>query len=72
MFPQIAVPTVSGPKSTMKELVRFLAGDLETDEAGALPRNNWLMAFAAIEDGSEFHGLPPERFLPFLVGQFIS
>jgi len=56
----------------MKELVGFLAGDLETHEAEALSRNNWLLASAAIEYGSKFHALPRERCLFFLVGQFIS
>jgi hypothetical protein len=69
---QIAVPTVSGPKSAMEELVAFLTGDFETHEAEALSRDNRLSTFAAVQDGSEFHGLPPECCLFFLVGQFIS
>ena len=56
----------------MEELVGFLAGDLETYETEALPGNDWLLALAAMEDGSKLHGLPPERCLLFPVGQFFS
>jgi hypothetical protein len=54
----------------MEELVAFLTGNFEKHEA--LSRDNRLSTFAAVEDGSEFHGLPPECCLFFLVGQFIS
>ena len=56
----------------MEEVVAFLAGDFEADETEALSRDNRLSTFAAVEDGSEFHGLPPECCLFFLIGQFIS
>jgi hypothetical protein len=54
----------------MEELVAFLTGNLEEHEA--LPRDDQLMAFAAVDDGSKLHGSPPELCLPFPVGQFVS
>jgi hypothetical protein len=56
----------------MEELIFVLAWNLEAHGPPALFRNNWLLAFAAIDDGSEFHELLPERCLLFPVGQFIS
>jgi hypothetical protein len=56
----------------VEEVVALLAGNFETDVAEAFSRDNGLMTFAAEDDCSEFHGLPPERFLLFLVGQLVS
>ena len=56
----------------MEELIFVLAWNLEAYGPTALFRNNWLLAFAAIDDGSEFHESLPERCLLFPVGQFIS
>jgi len=54
----------------MEELVAVLAGNLEEHEA--LPRDNPLMKFAAVDDGSKLHGSPPELCLLFPVEQFVS
>jgi hypothetical protein len=56
----------------MKELIAFLAGNLEAYEAPGLSRDNWLLAFAAVDNGSKFHESLPELCLRFPVGQFIS
>jgi hypothetical protein len=53
----------------MEELVAFLAGNLEEQEA--LPRDNLLVTFAAADDGSKLHGSSPELCF-FPVGQFVS
>jgi len=55
----------------MEELIFVLAWNLEAHEPPALSRSNWLLAFAAIDDGSKFHKSLPERCLLFPVGQFI-
>jgi len=54
----------------MEKLVSFLAGNLEEHEA--LPRDNQLMTFAAVDDGRNLHGSPPQLCLLFPVGQFVS
>ncbi len=56
----------------MEELVAFHAGNLETHEAESLSWDNWLLALAAVKDGSKFHGSLRELCLLSLVGQFIS
>jgi len=56
----------------MEELIGFLAGNLEADEAEALPRDNQLLASATVNDGSRLHGSPPDPCLLFFVGQFVS
>jgi hypothetical protein len=43
----------------MEELIAFLAGDLEAHVAEAFSRDNWFLAFAAMNDGSKFHGSAP-------------
>jgi hypothetical protein len=52
----------------MEELVAFVTGNLEADETETLSRDDWLLAFAAVNDGFKFHGSLPELCRLFLVG----
>ena len=63
-------PAVSDAKSAVKEIVGFVARNLEADKA--FTRDNGALAFAAINDCFPFHGSPPALCLVFLVGQLVS
>jgi hypothetical protein len=52
----------------MEELIAFLAGDLEAHEAEAFSRGDGFLAFAAMNDGSKFHGSAPELCLLYRAG----
>ena len=56
----------------MEELVAFLAWNFETHEAESLSRDNRLLALAAENGESGFHGSLPQRSLLFPVGQLVS
>ena len=71
-FFRVAFPAVTGPKPVMKEQIAILVGNLEAHEAPALPRDNGLLAFAALDSGFKLHGSPHELCLLFLVGRFVS
>src|SRR5882724_6037383 len=68
-LPQEIVPTVSGSKPAVEEVVILLAGNLEADVTETLSRGDGLLTFAADDDSSEFHQLPPQLCLLFLVGE---
>ena len=53
----------------MEEQIPFLAWNFEAHKAPTLSRDDWLMAFAAVHDGSKFHGSLPELSFVFLMGQ---
>src|SRR6266436_1779753 len=71
-LPQEIVPTVSGSKPAVEEVVTRLAGNLEADVTETLSRDNGLLTLAANGDCPEFHRSPPQPCLFFLVGQFVS
>ena len=71
-LPQEIVPTVSGSKPAVEEVVTLLAGNLEADVTETLSRDNGLLTLAANGDCPEFHRSPPQPCLFFLVGQFVS
>jgi hypothetical protein len=52
----------------MEEVAALLAANVEADVTVALSRDNWLLTFAAHDDGSEFHRPPPQLCF-FLVGE---
>lgn len=52
LFLQIAFPAVPRLRPAMEELIAFHAGNLEAHEAPALSGDNWLLALAALDDGS--------------------
>jgi len=54
----------------MEEVAALLAGNFEADVTVALSRDNWLLTFAAHDDGSEFHRPPPQLCF-FLVGALL-
>src|SRR5258708_24185156 len=56
----------------MEEVVAFLAGNLEADEAEPFSGHDGLLTFTAVHDRCKSHGLPPQPCLFFLVGQFVS
>jgi hypothetical protein len=49
----------------MEELIGFIAGNLEAHNAEALSRDNWFLAFAAVNKGFRLHGSLPEICLVF-------
>jgi hypothetical protein len=71
-LPQEIVPTVSGSKPAVEEVVALLAGNFEADVTEAFSRDNGLLTFATDDDCSEFHRSPPQLCLLFLVGQLFS
>src|SRR6267378_2485550 len=71
-LPQEIVPTVSGSKPAVEEVVTLLAGNLEADENEAFSRDNGLLTLAANGDCPEFHRSPPHLCLVFLGGQLFS
>src|SRR5216684_133421 len=71
-LPQEIVPTVSGSKPAVEEVVTLLAGNLEADVTETLSRDNGLLTLAANGDCPEFHRSPPHLCLVFLGGQLFS
>src|SRR6476646_8017304 len=69
---QVGFPAVPGPRPVVEILVSLLAGSLEAHKAKALSRENRLPAFAAMNDSSKFHGLPPELCLLLSAGDSMS
>jgi hypothetical protein len=66
---KVPFPTVSDGKSAVKELVGFVARNLEADKV--FTRDNGLSALAAMDDCFSFHGSPPTLCLVFLEGQLV-
>src|SRR6266481_2121177 len=71
-LPQEIVPTVSGSKPAVEEVVTLLAGNLEADVTETLSRGDGLLTLAANDGCPEFHRSPPKLCLRFLVGQLFS
>src|SRR5882724_6686359 len=62
-LPQEIVPTVSGSKPAVEEVVTLLAGNLEADVTETLSRDDGLLTFAANDGCPEFHRSPPQAWL---------
>jgi hypothetical protein len=63
------LPAVRATKHSVEKAVTLLARNLETDEAEALSRKNRLPTFATGNGCSEFHTLPSQPCMFFLVRQ---
>jgi hypothetical protein len=62
-FLQVALPAVPSAKPAVEEVIAFLPRNFETDKTPAFSRNDWLLAFAAHDDGPEFHCSSPKLLI---------